>query len=179
MALTIHAEAQLGHGVLASPLVTINEPACLYFSTGAMNESSLLIVLTSEQIYLGRLSSAHEDWVRVAVELPLGSYYLMFGAHGKHGKVTIADVYLASGECNRTGEVPQGPAMAIATCITHVREARVVMHAGITNYRLPLKSVMGKPVLGIPGACTTRNFTYLVRGPLPLRRPVSISRRPK
>ena len=109
MALTIHSEDLAHHGVLASPPVTISEPACLYFSTGAMNASSLLMVLTSEQIYLGRLSSGHEDWVRVAVELPLGSYYLMFGVLGKHGDVAIADVYLALGECNRTGRVPKSP----------------------------------------------------------------------
>ena len=35
----------------------------------------------------------------------------------------------------------------------HVRHARAVMHDGIAN------------VPGIPGACATCNFTYLVRGP--------------
>ena len=48
----------------------------------------------------------------------------------------------------------------------HVRDARVVMHAGIAKQRFPLKSVGGEIVPGIPGACATRNFTYLVRGPL-------------
>ena len=38
----------------------------------------------------------------------------------------------------------------------HVRDARAVMHAGIAYPRFP----------GIPGACATLNFTYLVRGPL-------------
>ena len=37
----------------------------------------------------------------------------------------------------------------------HVRDARTVMHAGIANLPFP----------GIPGACATRNLTYLVRGP--------------
>ena len=41
----------------------------------------------------------------------------------------------------------------------HVRDARAVMHAGIANYRFPLKSVLGENVPGIPGACATRNFT--------------------
>ena len=41
----------------------------------------------------------------------------------------------------------------------HVRDARAVMHAGIANYRFPLKSVVGENVPGIPGACATRNFT--------------------
>ena len=35
----------------------------------------------------------------------------------------------------------------------HVRHARAWMHVGIAS------------VPGIPGACTTRNFTYLARGP--------------
>ena len=48
----------------------------------------------------------------------------------------------------------------------HVRHARAVMHAGIANYRFPLKSAAGDNVPGIPGACATCNFTYLVRGPL-------------
>ena len=47
----------------------------------------------------------------------------------------------------------------------HVRDARAVMHAGIANYRFPLKSAAGENVPGIPGACATCNFTYLVRGP--------------
>ena len=47
----------------------------------------------------------------------------------------------------------------------HVRHARAVMHAGIANLRYPLKSAAGENVPGIPGACATCNFTYLVRGP--------------
>ena len=39
------------------------------------------------------------------------------------------------------------------------------MHAGIANWRFPLKSVAGKNLPGIPVACATRNFTYLVIGP--------------
>ena len=47
----------------------------------------------------------------------------------------------------------------------HVRDARVVMHAGIANSCFPLNSAAGGNVPGIPGACATRDFTYLVRGP--------------
>ena len=47
----------------------------------------------------------------------------------------------------------------------HVRDARAVMHAGIANWRFSLMSVAGKTFPGIPGACATRNCTYLVRGP--------------
>ena len=47
----------------------------------------------------------------------------------------------------------------------HVRDARAVMHAGIANSRFPFNSAAGENVPGIPGACATRNFTYLVRGP--------------
>ena len=47
----------------------------------------------------------------------------------------------------------------------HVRDARAVMHVGIANQRFPLKLGGGENVPGIPGACATRNFTYLVRGP--------------
>ena len=47
----------------------------------------------------------------------------------------------------------------------HVRHARAVMHAGIANSRFPLNSAVGENVPGIPGACTTRNFAHLVRGP--------------
>ena len=46
-----------------------------------------------------------------------------------------------------------------------VRDARAVMHAGVANSRFPLNSAEGGNVPGIPGACATRNFTYLVRGP--------------
>ena len=46
-----------------------------------------------------------------------------------------------------------------------VRDARAVMHAGIANSRFPLNSAAGGNVPGIPGACATRDFTYLVRGP--------------
>ena len=47
----------------------------------------------------------------------------------------------------------------------HVHYARAVMHAGIANKRFPLKSAAEGNVPGIPGACATCNFTYLVRGP--------------
>ena len=40
-----------------------------------------------------------------------------------------------------------------------------VMHAGIANSRFPLNLAAGGNVPGIPGACATRNYTYLVRGP--------------
>ena len=48
----------------------------------------------------------------------------------------------------------------------HVRRARAVMHAGIANQRFPLKTAAGENFPGIPGACATCNFTYLVRSPL-------------
>ena len=48
----------------------------------------------------------------------------------------------------------------------HVRDARTVMHVGIAKLQFSLKLVAGGNVPGIPGACATRNFTYLVRGPL-------------
>ena len=51
----------------------------------------------------------------------------------------------------------------------HMRDARAVMHAGIANSRFPLNSAAGGNVPGIPGACATRNFTYLVRGPCDVR----------
>ena len=47
----------------------------------------------------------------------------------------------------------------------HVRDARAVMHDGIANQWFPLKSVAGENVPGIPGACATRKFAYLERGP--------------
>ena len=56
------------------------------------------------------------------------------------------------------------PDMYHGTCVTQ-RDARAVMHAGIANSRFPLNSAAGGNVPGIPGACATRNFTYLVRGP--------------
>ena len=56
----------------------------------------------------------------------------------------------------------------------HVRHARAVMHAGIANQRFPLKSAVGENVPGIPGACATCNFTYLVRGPLNQRHEICV-----
>ena len=47
----------------------------------------------------------------------------------------------------------------------HVWHARAVMLAGIANWQCLLKSAAGQNVPGIPGACATCNFTYLVRGP--------------
>ena len=47
----------------------------------------------------------------------------------------------------------------------HVRHARAVVHAGIANYQFSLKLAAGENVPGIPNACSTCNFTYLVRGP--------------
>ena len=55
----------------------------------------------------------------------------------------------------------------------HVRHARAVMHAGIANYRFLLKSAAGENVPGIPGACATCNFAYLVRGPFVYRHKAS------
>ena len=52
----------------------------------------------------------------------------------------------------------------------HVRDARDVMHAGIANSRFPLNLAAGENVPGIPGACATHKFTYLVRGPWRLGR---------
>ena len=46
------------------------------------------------------------------------------------------------------------PGMHHGTCITHVPRCMSTTRGG------------GKNVPGIPGACTTRNFTYVVRGPL-------------
>ena len=45
------------------------------------------------------------------------------------------------------------------------RHARAVMHAGIANSWFPLNSAVGGNAPGFPGACATRNFTHLVRGP--------------
>ena len=42
----------------------------------------------------------------------------------------------------------------------HVREAHAVMHVGIANPRWRGKRS------GVPGACATCNFAYVVRGPL-------------
>ena len=44
------------------------------------------------------------------------------------------------------------------TCMTHVSWCML-------GSPFPLKSVTGESVRGIPGACATRNFTYLVRSP--------------
>ena len=44
----------------------------------------------------------------------------------------------------------------------HVRHARTVMHVGIT------KPLWRRNVAGNPGACATRNFTYLIRVSLPI-----------
>ena len=41
-----------------------------------------------------------------------------------------------------------------------------MMYAGIANLRFPLKVGGVENVPGIPGACTTHNFMYLLRGPL-------------
>ena len=47
----------------------------------------------------------------------------------------------------------------------HVHDARAVMHAGIANSLFLLNSAAEENVPGIPGACATHNFTYLVRDP--------------
>ena len=47
----------------------------------------------------------------------------------------------------------------------HVRDARAVMHDGIANYRFPMEWTARNNVSDIPGACATRNDTYLVRDP--------------
>ena len=47
----------------------------------------------------------------------------------------------------------------------HVRYVRAVLHAGIANWWFPLKSAAEENVPSFPGACTTCNFTYLIRGP--------------
>ena len=56
--------------------------------------------------------------------------------------------------------------MSVHVCyhIEHptARDARAVMHVGIANRG------GGKNVPGIPGTCTTRNLTYLERGPCPI-----------
>ena len=48
----------------------------------------------------------------------------------------------------------------------YVRHVRAVMHGGIAN------PVGGENVSYIPGACATRNRTYLVRGPWAVRLPI-------
>ena len=48
------------------------------------------------------------------------------------------------------------------------RHARAVMHAGIANSSVSFEIGGGENVPGIPGACATRYFTYLVRGSLVL-----------
>ena len=42
---------------------------------------------------------------------------------------------------------PRHRGLAVPTCITHVRDARPVMHAGVANWRFPLKSVAGKTLV--------------------------------
>ena len=53
------------------------------------------------------------------------------------------------------------PDMHHGTCFTHVPWC---MSGSLTS-GFSLKSVAGENVPGIPGACATPNFTYLVRGP--------------
>ena len=53
------------------------------------------------------------------------------------------------------------PDMHHGTCVTHVPWC---MPGSLTSSFLWSRR-QGKNVPGIPGACTTRNFTYLVRGP--------------
>ena len=48
-----------------------------------------------------------------------------------------------------------------------MRDPRDVIHAGVANLAVSLEVGGGENVPGIPGACTTRNFTYLITGPLP------------
>ena len=52
------------------------------------------------------------------------------------------------------------PDMHHGTCVTHVPWC---MSGSLTS--VSFEVVGGKNVAGIPGACATRNFTYLVRGP--------------
>ena len=62
----------------------------------------------------------------------------------------------------------------------HVCDARAVMHAGIANSRFTLNSAAGGNVPGIPGACATRDFAYLVRGQWPAHHPLSgLHQRPR
>ena len=53
------------------------------------------------------------------------------------------------------------PDMHHGTCVTHVPWC---MPGSLTN-DFPLESAVRENVPGIPGACATRNVTYLVRGP--------------
>ena len=53
------------------------------------------------------------------------------------------------------------PDMHHGTCVTHVPWCM----PGLLTSIFLLKSVAGENVPGIPGACATCNFTYLVRGP--------------
>ena len=56
------------------------------------------------------------------------------------------------------------PDMHHDTCVTHVSW---FMQGSLT--RFPLKSTAGENGPGIPGACATCNFTYLVRSPWHIR----------
>ena len=51
------------------------------------------------------------------------------------------------------------------TDVHDVRHVRAVMHAGVANWRFPLKSKWRGNVPGIPGAYATHSFTYLARYP--------------
>ena len=54
----------------------------------------------------------------------------------------------------------------------HVRDARAVVHAGSLTSGFLWSRCGGENVSNIPGACATRNFTFLVRGPLQIIWPV-------
>ena len=72
---------------------------------------------------------------------------------------------IAGCTCRNTGNVyPHYRGLAIPTCIT-ARASRTCRDACRDRYlAVSFEANGGKNVPGIPGACATRNFTYLVRG---------------
>ena len=53
----------------------------------------------------------------------------------------------------------------------HSRDARAMMHAGVANWRFPLKLAAGEN--GIPGACAIRNFAIWQEAHIQTARPTA------
>ena len=100
-------KAETKQSVLATPLVSVKHPTCLYFTFRVNVDNTLnLEDQSSNRIFASFdfVNYPSAVWTQTAVTLPEGSYSIAFVATGIFLGVGLKNVFLEHADCNYSGE---------------------------------------------------------------------------